>query len=138
MGFDMKVITTLIVFPAFAISSCGAGNTAKALCEATIKSELINPETAQFFDFGPASVVDWREGVANYIWKQKGVPFNERGNYGNQMDGAIASAQNVVMEYNPTFHSTRVKADSKLGLLVTATYVCAADKEGCACANSER
>jgi hypothetical protein len=134
----MRFATILTLFPFFALGSCGAGSQEKALCEARIKGELINPETAQFFDFTPATERDWREGVANYMWKRKGITFNERGNYGNQMDGAIASAQNVVMEYNPTFHTMRVKADSKVGLLVTANYVCAADKEGCACANMEK
>jgi hypothetical protein len=134
----MRFATILTLFPFFALGSCGAGSQEKALCEARIKGELINPETAQFFDFTPATERDWREGVANYIWKEKGVPFHERGNYGSQLDDGIARSQNVVMEFKPTFHKVRVKADSKLGLLVTANYVCAANKDDCACANSER
>ncbi len=134
----MNLAMVLVLLPMIALGSCASGSPEKALCEAAIKDQLINPETAQFFDFAPATVGDWREGVANYIWKERGISFNERGNYGKQLDEAIASAQNVVMPFKPRFHTMRVKADSKLGLLVTANYVCAAAEGECACANNER
>jgi hypothetical protein len=107
------------------------------LCQADIRTALINPETAQFFEFETINQATFRRGVENLVWKQHNVSRSERGRFGNQLDQPIDEIVRTATERDAQFRSYRVKADSRVGLTVTTNYACAIAEGQCACLVSD-
>lgn len=107
----------------------GCGSSPQKLCEADISSKLINPETAEYFDFLQVDEAKFREGFENMIWREKNVLPQDRYKYGDLFKGRIDKAMAKVRLTNPEFYSVRVKADSRMGLNITSQYVCGRTKE---------
>ena len=124
-------------FLLLALGGCSAATRDEKLCKANIRESLINPETAQFFEFAPIDVQAFRAGVENWAWKDHDVSKSDRYKFGDQLKEAIDDTVRAATADEAKTYSFRIKAESKIGLTVTSSYVCAAKKDECACLSSE-
>ena len=123
----------LMLLTSGGLASCSGPSAEARLCQGNIKNSLINPETAEFFEFENIDEAAFRRGVANFVWKEHGVAPNERGRYDNQLDGPINDVVREATSRHAQFRSYRMKAASRVGLTVTSNYVCAIAEGQCAC-----
>jgi hypothetical protein len=124
-----KLIASLVALTV--LPSCSASSADKKVCEAKITENLLNPETAKFFDFSPISKERENALIEEAVWVgYPSIPKTDREQYRSQLQPEIneAIAGFSKMEARP--YSVRVKADSKLGLTVTTNYFCAATDKG--------
>lgn len=122
---------------ALAITACSSN--ANLVCEAEITKSLLNPETAEFFDWSQSTADEFRTGVMNMAWNERNVLPSERWRYGEFEEAIGEQIDTEVMSNlkDASFSKTRVKADSRMGLKVTSHYVCAKTDEGCLCTSSD-
>ena len=130
-------LVVLTVVGGFALVACSVASGEERLCQADIRNALINPETAQFFEFENIDEVAFRRGVENLVWKQHNVSQSERGRFGNQLDEPINEIVRTATERNAHLRSYRVKADSRAGLTITTNYVCAIAEGQCVCLEAD-
>lgn len=129
----------IVLWAALLLVNCSGPTEAVAkLCQANIKAGLINPETAQFFEFQPISAEQAEESYYQGALKMRGTNSGEVvSKYGAETDAAFRDvAQNVIggiAAEGAEFYTYRVKAHSRVGLTVTTNYTCASGPEQCAC-----
>lgn len=112
---------------AFALPLLGCGQThhAEQLCEGYIKKQLINPETAQFFEFKELSKQAWVD-VSMSHWNYTGAEREQAIRNLEQMWDRTASGGTKV-------YTLRYKAQGRLGNTITNFSMCTAKKDACYC-----
>lgn len=118
----MRLLATMIA--ACALTSCSS--TAERLCRAQVSETLINPETAEFRDFGEISYEELRRRVgANLLALQRVAPPGP--------SGELRAPEGVA------FYGFRLRAEGRLGNTITSNQVCAVPAEGesCQCVDPE-
>lgn len=123
-------------------SGCSESNKIEQLCQANIEASLINPETAQFFEFSPiserAAVDRFYEGGLKMRGTNSGEVAERYGAETQKLFRETAEeAIGGMAKEGAGFFEYRVKAGSRLGLTVTTTYTCGGNTEECACFDAE-
>jgi len=114
------------------VSGCSGAD--KAMCEASLKESLLNPETAEFYDFTSISKSDAGRMVA--------------GDLASDYDGAAATAVSEETQSqfdrkmdeqfpNAKFYRLRVRAEGPLGNTITKNQMCTVIDEGCLCVDGQ-
>lgn len=111
----MKILT----FPVLIALLGGCASSEQRLCEAEIKSTLINPETADFYDFHQISDDDLAKSELYSSIKNVVAPVKE----GDRV------------KPGSTFYEFRMRAEGELGNTITNKVFCVADpkKTECGC-----
>ncbi len=102
------------------------------MCQAEIKGSLLNPETAQFFEFEPLDRRSLVNGMEEYVWSRTQVPRSERHLYAGQLDAEVSERVTDFVRGDARAYSYRVKAISRVGDTITARFICAIDTD-CSC-----
>jgi hypothetical protein len=130
-----KVIKS--AFLLLALSSCSKAqdillDKSESLCRAAIREKLINPETAEFYDFKPGV----KTAYGNSVLRNSMDEF-QRQYPGMDGQAILLMALQRVMDYGNkrdiTFHSIRVKSAGRLGNKITSEMQCASSLSSCDC-----
>lgn len=133
-------MTRTLLALALALSGCGSVSSLEQLCQADIKARLINPETVQFFEFEPIESSEAEKLWVQWSLQGRGVQQSDAWKYGGAIDEFQAVAKEIIDEFRAEgaeFRSYRVKADSRVGMIVTSRHVCAATQKECGCFSAE-
>ncbi len=121
-------------------------------CQASIRSSLINPETAQFFEFestSPERYIMYFEEKASEHAKESMASLNVgsslTGVYADYMAAekeriaasavreAVSQERQKISENASKIFTYRVKAEGKLGNTITTTNFCVVSSNSCEC-----
>ncbi|MBX7136301.1 MAG: hypothetical protein K1X67_26830 [Fimbriimonadaceae bacterium] len=128
----MRAGLILLAIGAVAISSCSPEARQAASCKRTIKEGLLNPETAQFFEFTKADIESFKKSISDAFWRRNGIDPSESWRY-EAAEADINQKISRIVIPGASYYRYRVKAASRLGLTVTSTYACMTTDEGCLC-----
>lgn len=120
------------------------------ICQISIKSNLLNPETVEFFEFLPVHELDYISQYKSRLTSELSEEFsyvgrNFTGLYSDVMESSKESiiSRNVMeaadkerlrlKEKDLKTFSYRFKSDGKLGNTITSTEYCAVGKSICEC-----
>lgn len=109
-----------ILAMAGSFQACTAKQDIKAGCETEVREELLNPETAEFFDF---QIVDAE------TFKVATVPSTE-GNPAYSASHTIAKVRQNEIDSAAKLYRMRVRAEGQLGNTVTKLAFCRQPVEG--------
>lgn len=126
----LRLISSIIV--ASAITACSNGD--QRLCEASIKGQLLNPETAEIMDFKSISREEAVSRVASDVVST--MPNSEYLPEGAAV-GKVAEGVDKEYSKETSFYGARVRAEGKLGNTVTSTQTCAVESGTCSCTSAE-
>lgn len=129
-----------LVLPLFVLSACSGTSAEERLCRANVSSGLLNPETAEFYEFQRVDRPAFEEFLTEAALKGRGVVGRDRIRYADAIPQfrRVAEETATSMERNgATFRRFRVKADDRLGQTVTSIYFCAVSASQCSCFNDE-
>lgn len=121
-------------------------------CKASITSTLINPETAEFFEFSPSTpssyIVEFerefRESLESAV-SEMNLGSGLYGVYAESMASstdliisrrvseAVSAERTRLSAPNIKTFSYRMKADGRLGNTITSTQYCVVDANSCSC-----
>lgn len=125
----MRIILATMVMAA-SVSSCGPAIDAevdpRAMCEADVKEDLLNPETAEFFDFAPVDAGAFKAAV---------IPSIEADQYYVAGDALVEHEMRMI-DMAQRLYRMRVRAEGKLGNTITSAAYCkqpSASMEMCDC-----
>lgn len=123
----MVRLSTLVVLACLA--GCSDAHHAQDLCESYVKQQLINPETAQFFEFKEVSEQAWLDQSMSH-WNYTGAERQQAIRNLEQMwdEGARKGIK---------AYSLRYKAQGRLGNLITSFSLCTANKDACVCGTDD-
>lgn len=108
-----------------ALHGCSPTEKMKKSCEASIKGGLINPETAEFFEFDEVSKEAFiRVSMANN--QSSATPEQLRANLSRYWDEEIIGKGSKAFVF-------RYKAEGRLGNKITQQALCLADDKACVC-----
>lgn len=133
-------MTRVLLALALTLSGCDNAPRLEQLCQADIKSRLINPETAEFFEFEPIESSQAERLWFEWSLQGRGVKQSDAWRYGGAVDEFKAVAKKIIDEFKAEgaeFRSYRVKADSRVGMTGTSHHVCAASENECGCFSEE-
>ena len=116
------------------LGGCGVGlSQNERLCRESVKSEHINPETVEFYEFGSSDRSQYisarSKESADSISSQR--PDFDRSDVEQTTYGVVS--ENVDKLKSPTFHTLRIKADGKLGNKITSVMQCIVSEGTCSC-----
>lgn len=126
----MNKIPLLAIFSiTFSVFLTSCGSKSEKICLSSIKDNLINPETAEFFEFSDISMEKFGQLTGDR---------NSSSYEGSAADVVRSETSRILKEKmadfpNATFHSVRVKADGKIGNKITQNMLCVSLPEGCQC-----
>jgi hypothetical protein len=128
---------TILVI-ALALCACSATEKIEQTCQASLKDTLVNPETAKFFEFTPIKRAEAERLFYLGALKMRGTNESEvKYRYGTGTDQQFKDIANTAVSSYDAFHTYRVKAESRVGLKVTATYMCLSKEDECSCIDPE-
>lgn len=121
-------------------------------CQSSISASLINPETAEFFEFLPAGreiyLSQFEQRLRGEVEESVSASGAGSGLYGVYAQGMAAATEGIISKHvreavdqerdrlNKQSLQTftyRVKADGKLGNTITSTQYCTVNDTSCAC-----
>lgn len=119
------------------LSSCSNISPDEKLCRANISSGLMNPETAEFYDFAklsePTAIEVFHEFRSNaYKTKFTNLQFNDA-----VMRQVSANQVTYWNKEGGYWASVRVRAEGRLGNRITDNYLCMGNHETCQCGNQQ-
>jgi len=124
----VQLISIAVV--ASTLSSCGT-RADQGLCEANIKDNLLNPETAEILDFKAMSQKEVMDRMVAGV--RSGLSAGAADHYSDE-----DLKQKVQQSYAPSpderYYSARVRAEGKLGNTVTSVQTCVLKDQNCNCA----
>ncbi|WP_156106228.1 hypothetical protein [Sphingobium sp. ba1] len=141
----MQSRITVLCLTALAAGLVGCGDKKEALCRSSAVSQLLNPETAEFYDvkrMTPAQAVDYALPEPSPLTTdEKAMPtFNQiqiledkkevtqkRLNMLNQMNSILDAKPDV------EFYAFRIRAEGELGNKVTKQSICIYSADECSC-----
>ena len=120
----MKKFTVLVLLAVLA--GCGASD--RNICEASAGREVLNPETAQFFDFEELTQAQYVEGVAT-----EGEAAVGRDLTPSQRGELEDGFRQLFAEQDLALSRVRVRSEGREGNVVTTNIYCMSSNDGCSC-----
>ena len=136
-GTQMRYRLSLGLALIASLSACTREARMASTCQAHIRHNLINPETAQFFDYKPMSTDKYRVALLNSYWREHDVLPADRAQYNQEGAQQASEMADRLAKLKTSFYSYRVKASSRVGNTVTDNYACAILPDDCICIQSD-
>jgi hypothetical protein len=121
---------------ALAVAACNGADSQARLCQASIKETLLNPETAEFYEFTSIDQETAERRFVDGLAKARNVNPQDRHSYPGMFEYWDKLASDTMSETagkGGAFKVLRMKAENQVGQKVTQEFVCAATKDDCGC-----
>lgn len=113
----MRTILAVPVVVAL-LSSCGPSIDAevdpRAKCEADVREDLLNPETAEFYDFAPIDAETFKAAVIQSLESDQYYVAGD----------ALVEHETRMIDMAQRLYRMRVRAEGKLGNTITSAAYC--------------
>lgn len=113
------------------VGGCSKADELRATCEANVRQTLINPETAEFYDFRPLTDSDFQRSVASSF----GSEYEKAGDMAEDITGStLANIRKTAELVGADLHIVRTRAEGRLGNRITNDFICmAGSPSNCQC-----
>lgn len=128
----MKRLMAARIFAAGALIAAitGCSSADERLCKVSLKASLLNPETAQFYDFKTIDIAMFMQGLSDGLEAKHGRSPPNKAQAAKMLTEKFEQAPDIKL------YSVRVKADGVLGNKITKMQVCIVNEGECSCQNA--
>jgi hypothetical protein len=112
---------------ALILTTTACANADERLCQTSLKLSLLNPETAEFFDFKAIDLPLFVQGIGAGAEAKLGRSLPNK----TEADKTLTEKLKEAPEAK--FYSVRVKADGAMGNKITKMQVCFTNEGECSC-----
>ena len=142
-----KIATLVLAISATAACTRSADESdlRQKYCQADIASKLLNPETAEFHDFGfipkataAQQILEWSIAADQEKRESEGLVLPQKPEHNSEVAYFINQQLDSDEKSGAKFAALRVRADSRLGNKVTSEYVCRVWNDHCLCESSDQ